>query len=170
MKTLIGYGFAALAGAFLMQPAHAQDTGLVPLRLKIGAYAPKDGGTPLDAEADVRLPVPGLGNTFVTAGYSQGSKNGRRLRVIPLTITRLFAPINPAKGITGNPYFGLGAGAYLLRASGGGNSESNTTIGGFALAGYQFPNPYFVEAKYHVAGKVGGLSPNGFALMLGRRF
>ena len=66
----------------------------------------------------------------------------------------------------------MGIGAYFLQGDDGiGSSESKTTFGGFAQAGYQFPNPYFVEAKYQlVAEKADGLSANGLMLFVGRRF
>jgi hypothetical protein len=159
------------------RPAAAQDTGLVPVRAKIGVLLPRSsakeysGSTHFDVEADVRIPNLGQGNTFVTAGYSEGSRSGRKLRMIPVTLTRLFGAPNPVAGTTGNVYFGVGAGPYFVRARGGGVSDSSTKLGGFGLVGYQFPNKYFVEAKYHaVAGKVGGVRPNGLALLIGRTF
>jgi hypothetical protein len=116
------------------------------------------------------LPNFGAGKYIFTAGYSQGSGDGGKLRVIPVTVARVFGPPNPLAGVTGNVYFGVGAGAYFLKASAGGESESKTTLGGFGVIGYQFPNPYFIEAKYHVAGSVNGISPNGLAILVGRHF
>ena len=49
-------------------------------------------------------------------------------------------------------------------------STSKTTIGGFASVGYQFPNPYFIEAKYNLVGKVAGLNPSSLVIMAGRHF
>lgn len=172
----IGAAVALFTGAVtaLPQEAQAQVGGIVPIRAKIGVFLPQDseakdfaGSTHINAEIETTLPATGL---RLTAGYSQGSRGGRKVRMIPLTVSKVFTPPNPAAGVTGNVYFGLGVGAYLLRASGAGVSESKTTIGGFGVAGYQFPNAYFVEAKYHVVGKVGGVSPNGIALLLGRSF
>lgn len=156
-------------GAFAEQ-AGAQVPNLLPLRFKVGVLLPQDGGTAFNGEIDLTLPTPGAARTVLTAGYAETSENGRKLRIIPLTISQVFSPPNPAGRVTGNVYFGLGVGAYLLRASGRGQSESKTRIGGFGVAGYQFPNEYFVEAKYHLADEVGGISPNGVALLLGRRF
>lgn len=167
---------ASVAALGVGKPALAQETGAIPLRAKLGLFLPggdaKDfaGGTQFSGEVDVAIPSLGAGRTFFTAGYYQGSEDGRRLRMIPLTAGRLFSLPNPAGGVTGNVYFGLGAGAYLLRTSGGGRSGSKTAPGGFAVVGYQFPNPFFVEAKYHVAGSINGISPNGLAVLVGRRF
>jgi hypothetical protein len=163
---------AALAGGLggWTQPAAAQTGGILPLRIKAGVLLPEDGGTAFNGEVDLAIPTLGAGRTLITAGYAEGKENGRRLRIIPVTVARIFSPPNPAAGVTGNIYFGLGVGAYFLRASGGGVSEEKTRVGGFGVAGYQFPSTFFVEAKYHVAGKVAGLSPNGVALLLGRRF
>ena len=170
---------AALGAALISTPAaHAQGTGILPLRVKIGAVLPtqsetKDraGSIIPAAELDLRIPKlfsGGKGGTYASIGYQDRSG----LRTIPLTISRTFAPINPLKAATGNPYFGLGIGAYFLNGDNGiGSSQSKTTFGGFAQAGYQFPNPYFIEAKYQlVAGKADGLSPNGLMLFVGRKF
>ena len=83
-----------------------------------------------------------------------------------------FSPPNPAGALTGNVYFGVGAGAYLLNGhSAGGNSQSRTTVGGFAQIGYQTPSKFFVEAKYQLtAQKAAGLSPNGLLLFVGTTF
>lgn len=60
---------------------------------------------------------------------------------------------------------------FLHGDDGNGDSHDKTTLGGFGQIGYQFPNPYFVEAKYQaVVGKADGLTPNGLLLFVGRRF
>lgn len=158
--------------------AKAQDTGLLPVRVKVGALLPtesrtKDRAGDIIPAAELDLRIPRLfgtsgGSTFASIGYQD--RGG--LRTIPITISRTFSPKNPLKVVTGAPYFGLGAGVYLLNGDDKfGSSESKTTFGGFAQAGYQFPNPYFIEAKYQlVAGKADGLSPNGLLLFVGRRF
>lgn len=162
----------------MLQPAYAQGTGLIPLRAKVGVTLAQSsatrnfsGRTGLAGEVDVRVPWLGTSNVMFSAGYQQSSRNGRRLRVIPLTLSKTFGPPNPAARVTGNVYAGVGVGAYLLRASGGGVSDSGTKVGGFGMVGYQFPNPYFVEAKYHlIGGKVGGVRANNLAVMVGRHF
>ena len=160
----------------LTAPAHAQDTGPIPVRAKIGVLLhsgdAKDlaGSTAFNIEADVAIPNLGQGKYLVSAGYSQSSSNGGKLRVIPVTIGRYFSPFNPLKSATGNVYFGAGLGPYFVRASDGVRSESKTTIGGYGVVGYQFPRKYFVEAKYHVAGSVAGVNPGGLALMIGTKF
>ena len=179
-KSLFLPGVAAVVGAALLpaRAAHAQDTGLLPLRVKVGALLPTQSETKDQAgdiipaaELDVRIPKlfsGGSGSTFASIGYQDRSG----LRVVPLTLSRTFGPKNPLKIVTGNPYFGLGAGVYFLNGDDGvGSSQSKTTFGGFAQAGYQFPNPYFIEAKYQiVAQKADGLSANGLMLFVGRRF
>ncbi|MBV9865857.1 MAG: hypothetical protein JO316_10925 [Abitibacteriaceae bacterium] len=174
-KSFVALGI--FVGVTITKPALAQSTGPVPVRVKLGVLLPAQsttknfaGSTQFNAEADVAIPSLGAGRTLVGLGYSQGSKNGGKLRSIPLTVTRLFSPPNPVAGVTGNVYFGLGAGAYFLRASGPGGSASKTRPGAFGVVGYQFPNPFFVEAKYHIVGKVVGVSPTGLSLMIGRRF
>lgn len=168
----------ALIGALCLpaQEAAAQVGGLLPkVRVKLGVFLPQDGDTKdfagtthLRGEVEVGLPVPGAGRVSVAAGYSEGSKSGRKLRVIPITVSQTFSPPNPAAGITGNVYFGYGIGLYYLRASGGGDSDSKTSLGGFGMVGYQFPNDLFIEGKYHLTGKVGDVSASGISLMLGK--
>ena len=168
----------ALSASFLTSTAisHAQDTGRLPVRAKIGVLLrsgdAKDlaGGTAFNIEADVAIPNLGQGKYLVSAGYSQSSSNGGKLRMIPVTIGRYFSPFNPLKSATGNVYFGAGLGPYFVRASDGVRSESKTTIGGYGVVGYQFPQKYFIEAKYHVVGSVAGVNPGGLALMIGTKF
>ena len=168
-----------LAGLSLgsVPSAQAQNTGLVPLRAKLGVLYPTNGATRdatgnihLGGEVDVALPKLFGGKYLISAGYFEGRDNGNKLRMIPLTIGRYIQPPNPVGALTGNVYFGAGVGAYLLRAQAGGVSDSKTTIGGYGSVGYQFPNPYFVEAKYHLVGKVNGLRPGGLAITVGRHF
>ena len=170
---------AALGAALIpTQSAHAQDTGVLPVRVKIGALLPSQSETKdragdiiPAAELDLRIPKlfsGGGGSTFASIGYQD--RGG--LRTVPITLSRTFGPKNPLKAATGNVYFGAGAGVYFLNGDDGfGASQSKTTFGGFVQAGYQFPNPYFIEAKYQLtAGKADGLSPNGLLLFVGRRF
>ncbi len=157
-------------------PANAQSTGVIPVRAKIGILQRTGdakalaGGTAFNIEADVAIPNLGQGKYLVSAGYSQSSGNGGKLRMIPVTIGRYFSPPNPLQSATGNVYFGAGLGPYFVRASNGARSENKTTVGGYGVVGYQFPKQFFVEAKYHIVGSVAGVNPGGLALMVGTRF
>ena len=166
----------ALGGAALLpaRAAHAQTTGILPLRAKLGVLLPSNSSTKDEAgdivpagELDLRIPR-FLGGSFASIGYQERSG----LRTVPITISRTYGPANPLQAVTGNVYFGLGAGVYFLHGDDGvGRSHDKTTLGGFGQIGYQFPNPYFVEAKYQaVIGKADGLTPNGLLLFVGRRF
>lgn len=169
--------FVVTAGAAMLLPtpaAHAQSTGLLPIRAKLGVVLPSNtttkdrvGDVIPTGEIDLRIPR-FLGGSFASIGYQE--RGG--LRTVPITISRTYGPANPLQAVTGNVYFGLGAGVYLLHGDDGvGSSNSKTTVGGFGQIGYQFPNPYFVEAKYQaVVGKADGLTPNGLVLFVGRRF
>lgn len=160
----------------LMPEARAQSTGIIPFRAKVGAFLPQSSGkdfagsTNFIVEGDVAIPNFSAGKLFLSAGYTQGSNNGFKLRTIPITIGRYFAAPNPLASVTGNVYAGAGLGAYLVRASTPLISESKTTFGGFGVVGYQFPSKVFVEAKYHIAGRVNGARPSGLAVMVGRSF
>ncbi len=168
----------ALVCTLAAPSAHAQSTGILPLRVKVGALLPTQsaartfaGSVVPTGEVDVRIPS-FLGGSFATVGFQERSRNGGRLRVIPLTISRTFSPPNPAGRVTGNIYAGLGAGAYLLNGRGvSGTSVSRTTLGGFAQIGYQTPSKFFIEAKYQItAQRAAGLSPNGLMFFVGRSF
>jgi hypothetical protein len=165
-----------VSGMVAPQVAQAQDTGLIPVRVKIGAFLPQGdaknfaGSTNFIGEVDVSIPNLSLGKVFVSAGYSQGSEGGNKFRMIPVTIGRYFAAPNPLAGVTGNVYTGAGLGAYFVRVSNPVASESKVAPGAFAVVGYQLPNKYFIEGKYHIATKVGGVRPSGLALMVGRSF
>jgi hypothetical protein len=81
-----------LASAAGSQAVQAQSTGIIPVRGKIGAYFPQGTGknvsdsiTPA-VEVDVALPELMAGKLFLSAGYTQGSRNGGSLRVIPVTL------------------------------------------------------------------------------------
>ncbi|HEX8234887.1 MAG TPA: hypothetical protein VF600_02940 [Abditibacteriaceae bacterium] len=161
-----------------ISPATAQTTGLIPLRGKVGVFLPGGsaqdfaGNTHFNGEAELLLPrlFPGSGITGINVGYSQGSRSGNKLRMIPVTVEKLFGLPNPAAAVTGNIYAGAGIGPYFVRVSRERRSTSETTLGGFGVVGYQFPSKLFVEAKYHVAGRVNRVSPSGLALMIGRSF
>jgi len=178
-RTLFFSTLSLSTSALALAPhAHAQSTGLIPVRVKIGALLPSQGGAKTNAgtvipaaEVDVRIPS-FLGGSFATLGYQQGSKRGGRLRVIPLTLSRTFSPPNPAGRLTGNVYVGVGTGPYFLQGRGiGGSSINRTTLGGFVQVGYQTPTKFFIEAKYQLtAQRAGGLSPNGLLLFVGRSF
>jgi hypothetical protein len=175
--------WGALAGITLLLaasvPAHAQQSP-IPVRLKLGVLNVQDrgtrrhvGSTLFGGEAEVTLPSMAAGQTSIGIGYYERRDNGNSFRVIPITVTRLFSPPNPASSLTGNLYFGAGAGVYYLR-KGGTDADDETTLGGFGVVGYQFPKPILffdsVEAKYHATlGSANGVRPNGISIMLGRR-
>lgn len=160
------------------RPAHAQSLLRPTFRAKVGLFLPSgsgedfSGNNHLKGEAEVLLPkiLSGVGTTNISIGYSQGSSDGRTLRIVPVTIGKIFSPPNPAKLLTGNVYGGVGVGPYFLRASGGGDSDNKTSIGGYAMVGYEFKNKFFLEAKYQVVSKIRGVSPSGLSLMVGRSF
>lgn len=174
------YAFLAFLTAVFgsASAAKAQTTSLLPVRVKIGIAKLQNSGTRdavgdylYMAEADLFIPsTSGGGRSMISAGYQERSDKGNRLRVIPLTLSKISSLTNPAAAVTGNLYYGLGAGLYLLHGTTNGSTESKTRPGGFAVAGYQF-NSWFVEAKYQiVSGKAAGMSPNGVLFALGKSF
>lgn len=158
----------------------ARAQGILPVRVKLGVLLPSDGETKkatgdthIAAEVDVALPSAlTMGSYVASIGYAQSTRSGAKLTTVPITVSRIFSPPNPATRLTGNVYFGVGAGMYILHASGGGRSDNETTFGGFGVVGYSLPGgATFIEAKYHVVAKdAGGLKPTGLAVLVGRRF
>ena len=178
--------FSALTGAMIAAPhaAQAQVSNIIPIRLKLGVMLPSDrdtkdvsGSTHLSGEIDVALPSSGGGQqSLISVGYSRGSRHGGTYTVIPVSLTKISSPPNPAGRVTGNVYYGAGVGLYFVRASGlpldegGSYSKSRTLFGSSLVVGYQTPLSFFVEAKYHhVIGTVDGYSPNGISLFIGKR-
>lgn len=172
LRTTFGVALIS-AGATLVLQSSVQAQSPVPLRLKLGVLLAQDGdvrsragSTIFGGELDLDLPTMVAGKTRLGIGYFE--KSG--FRYIPVTVSRIFSPPNPAAKITGSPYFGIGGGGYFLR--GGGANE--VKLGVFAVGGYEFPRTLlffdFVEAKYqYTFGGVNGLSPNGLVLMLGKK-
>ena len=159
---------ALMMGGALLFPVQNASAQL-PLRAKIGGYMPQsdeNGNLSFVGEVDAQIPNFGQGRYLLSAGYISGGG----LRLIPVTLGRYFSPPNLLSRATGNVYIGAGLGPYFVRVRNDGDSESKTTLGGYATVGYQFPNPYFLEAKYHLVGKVNGVKPGGLALTVGRRF
>ena len=176
--------FSAVTGATIAAPhaAQAQVGNIIPIRLKLGVLLPSDrdtkdlaGSTHLSGEIDVSLPSSGGGQqSLVSVGYSRGSRHGGTYTVIPVSLTKISSPPNPAGRVTGNVYYGAGVGLYFVKATGipqdeGNYSKSRTLFGTSLVAGYQTPFSFFVEAKYHlVIGTIDGYSPNGLSLFIGR--
>lgn len=173
----------ALSITLIPRSASAQISSPLSIRAKLGVLTPagKDVrdrvGSPLFlGELEVGLPsIPGLnaaGGLSASISYMERRDKGNMLRMVPITVMQRFSPPNPASRVTGNIFFGVGAGVYLLRGSQGGNTDDATRLGAFGTVGYELPGrTYFVEGKYHlVSGSVSGMSPDGLALMIGRRF
>lgn len=172
-------GMLAATTGILATPTSAQaQNSPLPIRLKLGVLSAQDrdvrnyvGSTLYGGEVEVGLPGITGGQTVVSLGYFERRRSGNSFRTIPLTISRLYSPPNPTSGLTGNVYFGFGGGLYYLH-KGGGDSDNETTFGGFGVVGYRFPRRLaifdLVEAKFHlVAGSANGLTPNGFTFMAG---
>ena len=189
MNGLVATAATVVAMGAFAHPAAAQGVGL-PIKVKVGVFMPRDseakeamGKTAFNGEVELALPSASMGHTAITLGYAEGSKNGLRLRVIPLTVSQVFSPPNPAGSVTGNVYFGAGVGAYFLHVSGKSKSAINlaeeagkdkstskTVLGGFGVVGYSLPSGPFFEAKYHITGKANGVSASGLSLLIGHHF
>lgn len=151
------------------------------VRITLGAIPSPDGdirrhvGSPFPLGiAEISIPqLFGAGN-YLGIGYGERRRDGNSLRVIPITLTRLYTPNLVTNRITGYPYGGAGFALYLLRGrTNGGAGESdetdeNTAYGFTTIVGYQLPNAVFVEARYNaVTGSARGMNPGGLWLMAG---
>lgn len=103
----------------------------------------------------------------LTIGFFQGGSGDLKTRTIPVMFSKVSESTQNVPGL-GGLYTGTGLGAYLLDAPG---SSMKTLWGGYALVGVKLPGGIFAETHYHYTNRsVNGYSPNGVALMIGRKF
>ena len=69
-----------------------------------------------------------------------------------------------------SPYYGAGVGVYDTDGKGGGNSKSQTNIGGKVLVGLQFTGAYFVQVGYNWLPSVKNVDPSNVGVDVGLRF
>lgn len=166
----------ALSMSLPSQPAWAQlstaPAETIPLRIKVGVLRPNSSTTRTLSGSQVLGGMIDLSNSrsagarTLTAGYFQGSSNGRSFRVAPLLVTKERSNGSSASNLAGF-YTSEGFGAYFIDAAGSG---FKSRIGGYIGAGLHLTGGLFVEAQYHyVSGSVNGASPNGIAIFIGRR-
>jgi len=175
---VLGTGFIGISAP---KAAHAQASlpSVVPhFRLKLGVFTPADSATRSafgkvlpSGEIDAQVPVGSSGISLLSVGYTEGRRDGRNFRDIPVGLSQVTYAGNPASGLTGNIYYGGGFAFHFMHVSGGGQaSESKKPFGAFIQVGYQSPLSYFIEAKYNlVSASVGGVKANGLVLYLGKR-
>ena len=159
--------------------AQAAPATVVPhLRIKLGIFNPGDsstrafaGGTLPNGEIDASVPEStSSGTSMLSIGYTEGRKDGRDFRDVPIGLSEVNFMGNPASGITGNVYLGGGAALHIIHVGGDGESSDKKVLGVFLQGGYQTPTSFFIEAKYYIAGgTVDGLKTTGLAIFLGKK-
>ena len=170
---------ASLCG--VTSAARADDAAPVqkPVTIKLGVFLPSNGNlknavgkTWFSAGADYAFNKQGGGQSVMPLAYvDYAGKSSHGLNVnytaVGLGVRGYGSP--PGTSTTA-PYFGVGVGAYFIHASGGGDTTNDTRLGGKVNLGIEFQQMYLLEANYTYAGKVSGVTADGFNIQAGLRF
>ena len=167
MRTLLLVGLFALTSSSVL--AQQGQTGL---RIRLGALQPSYTTTKAVAERHPGVMVDFLSSksadgSTLTVGYFQGGSGDGMIRTVPVMFSKVSDSTSTLPGL-GGLYTGTGIGAYLFDTPG---SNMKTLWGGYAMVGLKLPGGIFAETQYHYTNRsVNGYSPNGVALMIGRKF
>ncbi len=167
MRTLLLVGLFALTSSSVL--AQQGQTGL---RIRLGALQPSSASTKTVAERHAGVMVDFLSSksadgSTLTVGYFQGGSGDAMIRTVPVMFSKVSDSTSTLPGL-GGLYTGTGIGAYLFDTPG---SNMKTLWGGYAMVGLKLPGGIFAETQYHYTNRsVNGYSPNGVALMIGRKF
>ena len=167
MRTLLLVGLFALTSSSVL--AQQGQTGL---RIRLGALQPSSTTTKAVAERHPGVMVDFLSSksadgSTLTVGYFQGGSGDGMIRTVPVMFSKVSDSTSTLPGL-GGLYTGTGIGAYLFDTPG---SNMKTLWGGYAMVGLKLPGGIFAETQYHYTNRsVNGYSPNGVALMIGRKF
>jgi hypothetical protein len=156
--------------------ARAQEAGIKPLAVKVGAYLPSDMDA-RSASSDILLMVEAeytIQNIVESNYFSQvqvgiGYTERDELRIIPVTLSQVFRNSNAAPGA--GYYVGIGLGVYFTELNLPDTSgETKSLFGGFVVGGLDFGGSLFAEAKYHVISRYDRKNVDGLQLAVGVRF
>jgi hypothetical protein len=142
------------------------------LRIRLGALQPSSAATKAVANQQPGVMVDFLSSksadgSTITVGYFQGGSGAEMVRTVPVMFSKVSDSTSAVPGL-GGLYTGTGIGAYLFDTPG---SNMKTLWGGYAMVGLKLPGGIFAETQYHYTSRsVNGYSPNGVALMIGRKF
>lgn len=167
MRTLYVVAFIALTSSSVV--AQQGQTGM---RIRLGALQPSSA-----AAKGIAAQQPGVMIDFLssksadgstlTVGYFQGGSGAEMIKTVPVMFSKVSDSTSAVPGL-GGLYTGTGIGAYLFDTPG---SNMKTLWGGYAMVGLKLPGGIFAETQYHYTNRsVNGYSPNGVALMIGRKF
>jgi hypothetical protein len=142
------------------------------MRIRLGVMQPSSAASKAVAQQHPGVMVDFLSSksadgSTLTVGYFQGGSGTNMVRTVPLMFSKMTESTSKVSGL-GGLYTGTGLGAYLLDTPG---SSMKTLWGGYAMVGLKLPGGIFAETQYHYTNRsVNGYSPNGVALMIGRKF
>ena len=163
--------YAAALFALTSSSVLAQQ-GQTGMRIRLGVLQPSSALSRGVAERQPGVMVDFLNSksadgSTLTVGYFQGGSGTNMIKTIPVMYSKLSDSTSTIPGL-GGLYTGTGIGAYLFDAPG---SNMKTLWGGYAMVGLKLPGGIFAETQYHYTNRsVNGYSPNGVALMIGRKF
>ena len=167
MRTLFVAALFALTSTSVL--AQQGQSGL---RIRLGALQPSSTVTKAVANQQPGFMVDFLSSksadgSTITVGYFQGGSGADMVRTVPVMFSKVSDSTSAVPGL-GGLYTGTGIGAYLFDTPG---SNMKTLWGGYAMVGLKLPGGIFAETQYHYTSRsVNGYSPNGVALMIGRKF
>jgi hypothetical protein len=146
--------------------------GQTGMRIRLGALQPSSASMKSVAERHPGVMIDFLSSksadgSTLTVGYFQGGSGSDVVKTIPVMFSKVSDSTSTVPGL-GGLYTGTGIGAYLFDTPG---SSMKTLWGGYAMVGVKLPGGIFAETQYHYTNRsVNGYSPNGVALMIGRKF
>ena len=167
MRTLFVAALFALTSTSVL--AQQGQSGL---RIRLGALQPSSAASKTVANQQPGVMVDFLSSksadgSTITVGYFQGGSGAEMVRTVPVMFSKVSDSTSAVPGL-GGLYTGTGIGAYLFDTPG---SNMKTLWGGYAMVGLKLPGGIFAETQYHYTSRsVNGYSPNGVALMIGRKF
>jgi len=142
------------------------------MRIRLGALQPSSAAMKTVAERHPGVMIDFLSSksadgSTLTVGLFQGGSGAGMVKTIPVMFSKVSDSTSTVPGL-GGLYTGTGIGAYLFDTPG---SSMKTLWGGYAMVGVKLPGGIFAETQYHYTNRsVNGYSPNGVALMIGRKF
>lgn len=159
---------AVLSACF---PASAQSPGEWPLRVKVGQFQMRGAASDIQRSQPgftVDVPKSGLADgSQWTIGFFRGKSGASTMETMPILLTKTSEGTSFLPGLPG-AYTASGFGAYRVSVT---NLGAKFLFGGYVGVGMRIAESLFAELQYHsVSGSLGGYSPNGVSVMVGKRF
>ena len=187
IKLFATLGLTLVAAALLLAGRPAQAQAIAPINyhepivaVRGGVYFPINGRiasqvgrTLITGGVDITAAHQTyVSRTVVSVDYLDRTKNGHKLRMIPITVGQ-FTYLPGSNDF--RPYYGFGIGIYLINqdivsSDGVDQSKNDTGYGAYLGLGSDIGQNFFVEGRYHFVTPVNSTSASGPELNVGVRF